>query len=151
MRPVYVPNYEDAKRLLEELDREEAQRSKGITTERIGKFAHSPVSSVSPEDKVKAAWKLMKELDFSLLPVIKNDICVGRITEGAIMTAIEELGSLERVYDAPCRSVLEEPLPLLGPDVVLASVIPLLKEEKAILVTAEGKIGGILTAYDVIA
>lgn len=150
-RPAYVPNYEDAKRLLEELEKEEAQRSKGMTSEKIGKIAHSPVNSVSPEDKVKAAWRLMKELDYSQLPVIKNDSCVGRITEGAILTAIEELGSLERVYDSSVRSIMEDPLPLLGPDIVLASVMPLLKEEKAILVSVGGKIGGILTAYDVIA
>jgi len=148
-RPSYVPNYEDAKRIFEALEREEAQVRPGILTERIGTFAHSPVDSVSPSDKVYDAQNLMKKHDFSQIPVLKDGVCVGRVTEKTILKAIEEKGSPERVYQLQVSSLMEEPFPILGRDTLLGSAMPILKEQMAVLTFTGGKIDGIITAYDV--
>ncbi len=148
-RPRYVPNFEDAKRVFEVLEGEEAKSRDGIMSQRVSKIAHSPVVQVSPDDKVSIAKGLMKRFNYSQLPVLKGDVCVGTITDGAIVDAVERTRSLDKVYQSTVGTIMEEPIPVVGEDTLLASVTPLLREQKAVLVSKSGIISGIVTAFDV--
>jgi len=150
----YIPNYEVAKAIFEALVREEelrrSERLEGIKTEPLGNFAVKPVIHVSPVDKVVDARDLMKEHDFSQIPVISvNDNCVGTLTDGLVVRAIERLGTLDKVYSSAVEECMGEPLPVLGETTPLESVMPLLEAQKAVLVSKKGKISGIVTPFDV--
>ena len=129
----YTPNYDDAKRIFEVLETEEAKLRNGIMSERLAKIAHSPVAHVSPSDKVGKAKSLMKKFDYSQLPVMEGGMCVGSVTDGSIVNAIERLRSLEKTYQSSVGSIMGEPIPIVGEDTLLASVLPLLKGQKAVL------------------
>ena len=148
-RANYVPNYEDAKRIFEALEREETQLLKGILSERVGRVAHSPVARVSPNDKVSIAKRLMKKFDYSQLPVLDGRACVGRVTDSVVVGAIEKCRSLEEAYQSDVRSIMGDPLPVVSENTLLGSVVLLLREQRAILVSKNGNIGGIVTAFDV--
>jgi predicted transcriptional regulator len=149
-RSRYVPNYEDAKRIIESLEREESYRMAGMLGKKVSAISNSPVRSVRPEDTVGRAKKLMKEHDFSQLPVIEHGACVGRISESTILDLIGSEESLQNVYDKEVGTVMGEPFPVVSENTSIQTIIPLIKEQKAVLVSGRSStLRGIITAFDV--
>ena len=103
------------------------------------------IISVKPEDGMLKARELMKKHDISQLPVIKNKRIVGNISESIILDNIEKDFSKVKVGD-----IMGNPFPTLSNDTPVSSVIGLIKQTDAIILTNKDSLSGILTKADLL-
>ncbi|MFX1474121.1 MAG: CBS domain-containing protein [Promethearchaeota archaeon] len=105
---------------------------------------------VSPEDKVRRAVHLMKRHGVSQLPVIKENVSVGSVSES---TVIRQLMSSDpnTVFAQSVQEIMEPPFPTIRIDESIESAFKLIaKGGEALLVIAKGRPVGIITKIDVI-
>ncbi|MGH7621417.1 MAG: CBS domain-containing protein, partial [Gemmatimonadaceae bacterium] len=115
-----------------------------------GKSDGTPkVVSVAPSASVRQALGLMSLHDVSQLPVMEGDSCVGSVSESMLSVKALENGKL---LDVPVSEVMEPPFPIIDGSQPVESVVKLLsKSNPALLVRANGGLGGIVTRSDVLA
>jgi cystathionine beta-synthase len=115
-----------------------------------GKSDGTPsVVSVAPSASVRQALGLMSLHDVSQLPVIDGESCVGSVSESMLSVKALENGKL---LDVPVSEVMEPPFPIIDGSQPVESVVKLLsKSNPALLVRANGGLGGIVTRSDVLA
>jgi cystathionine beta-synthase len=115
-----------------------------------GKSDGTPrVVSVAPSASVRQALGLMSLHDVSQLPVMDGESCVGSVSESALSAKALENGKL---LEVPVSEVLEPPFPVIDGTQTVESVVKLLsKSNPALLVRANGALGGIVTRSDVLA
>jgi len=107
------------------------------------------VVSVERAASVRQALGLMSLHDVSQLPVMDGDSCVGSVSESALSAKALENGKL---LDAPVSEVMEPPFTVIDGTQTVESVVKLLsKSNPALLVRANGALGGIVTRSDVLA
>jgi cystathionine beta-synthase len=115
-----------------------------------GKSDGTPkVVSVPPSASVRQALRLMSLHDVSQLPVLDGENCVGSVSESILSVKALENGKL---LDVPVSEVMEPPFPIIDGSQPVESVVKLLsKSNPALLVRANGGLGGIVTRSDVLA
>ena len=87
--------------------------------------------------------------DVSQLPVMDGESCVGSVSESVLSAKALENGKL---LDVPVSEVMEPPFPVIDGTQTVESVVKLLsKSNPALLVRANGALGGIVTRSDVLA
>ena len=107
------------------------------------------VVSVAPSASVRQALGLMSLHDVSQLPVMDGDSCVGSVSESVLSAKALENGKL---LEVPVSEVMEAPFPIIDGAQTVESVVKLLsKSNPALLVRANGTVGGIVTRSDVLA
>ncbi|MFB6077163.1 MAG: CBS domain-containing protein [Candidatus Nanohaloarchaea archaeon] len=131
-----APNYDAAARLynaLERLQEREAVTARDIMT--------ADIASLSPDDAVSAAAETMRAQEFSQLPVMADDRCVGSVTSRSLLDADPE---------ATVGDVMAAPFPTVPVDTTADAVRELLRSTNAVLVTDDDEIAGIITAADLL-
>ena len=115
-----------------------------------GKADGTPrVVSVAPSASVRQALGLMSLHDVSQLPVMDGESCVGSVSESVLSAKALENGKL---LDVAVSEVMEPPFPVIDGAQTVESVVKLLsKSNPALLVRANGTLGGIVTRSDVLA
>jgi len=104
---------------------------------------NSPVKDISAFATLEQAAQMMKETDFSQLPVTKNDqMNEGKITESKIMDAGEPDLEVVEVMESPFMEVKEKSKE--------GTVREILKDEPAVLVKSQNEYRGIITETDLI-
>lgn len=104
--------------------------------------------SVSPNDRVREAFKKMKEFNIAQLPVIENHKSVGSIEEGQTMSQVIEDSSL---VDKPVSEVMQESFPVIGKTGSIEEVKNLLsRKHPAVLIENSDEIVGIITKSDLL-
>ncbi len=107
------------------------------------------VVSVAPTASVRQALGLMSLHDVSQLPVMDGESCVGSVSESVLSAKALENGKL---LELPVSEVMEAPFPVIDGAQTVESVVKLLsKSNPALLVRANGTMGGIVTRSDVLA
>lgn len=137
-----MPNYEKTKRIfdtLESLSRAEDRNATDIMSKRV--------VSLDEKASVVRAAKLMEKYAFSQLPVIKGGKSIGTITERGI---IESMRSGIDLKKAKVKDIMQESLPIIGPNTKFGTLACLLEHEQALLVSKKGKIIGIITKSDLL-
>jgi len=110
--------------------------------------AAPPLVSVAPQATVRQALNLMNTYNVSQLPVLEADDGVGSVSEQALMArALEDAV----VLDHAVRELMDPPFPVVDADWPLDRVSALLsRETPAALVRHSGRLGGIITRYDLL-
>jgi len=136
-RPGYVPNFEDARALIEVLEKREEVASKGATIDSIMTEAVVTVPENKPVPEVK---KLMLAEAISQIPIISSS---GKAT--SLITEVSILGN-------PNAKVAEDAetydFAVVGPDRQVSELTGVIKGLSAILVVEDGKLVGICTKSD---
>jgi cystathionine beta-synthase len=103
--------------------------------------------TIQPDVEIGIAIALMKKYGISQLPVIKEDVQVGSISEIAIMKKLADkaIASNQRVSE-----FMDPPLPTVKIDEKIATPLNLLKTQNALAVTQNGKIVDIITTIDIV-
>lgn len=110
--------------------------------------AAPPLVSVAPGTKTREALSLITEYDISQLPVCDDNNCVGAIAESTLMARIIEDPA---VLDRPVETMMDAALPVVEGETPLAAAGRLLtRQNPAVLVRVDGKLGGIVTRYDMV-
>jgi len=116
----------------------------------VGEILHSEVVSIQKDDKVSKAARLMRDYDYSQLPIFDGERVVGSISEKTILSQILAGKELSQVSELPVEEVMEEAFPQVGEDTPLSLISSVLQVYPAVLVSRKGKIVGIVTKADLL-
>lgn len=133
------PRLSTIRRIVQALDEAEG----GIV--RAGDIMHEEVISVSPEEPISEAVRTMEEEAYSQLPVLRNGVPVGSISESDLV------GLEEEARDEPVNRYKGESFPTVSPEAPIDELTNLLEHYKAVLVTENGDTVGIITEADLAA
>ena len=104
------------------------------------------VVSIGPDSKLEEAIVLMKKNDISQLPVIKEQVQIGSISESTLMRNLtDDPNCSKRISE-----IMEPPLPMIKIDEKILSPLNLLKDKNGIIVMENNRIVDIITTIDVI-
>ncbi|MFH1587162.1 MAG: CBS domain-containing protein, partial [Candidatus Diapherotrites archaeon] len=140
-----VPSYDKAKRLIDFLDSMQEQ-----TRLKASEIMCQKVFSILPEKTVREAVKMMKKNAVSQLPVIKNGMAVGTVSEKAIL---EELHSEEEARDLGklrVEEIMQDAMPVIQENAPFDLISSMLEYSPGVLVGKKGKIQGIITKADLL-
>lgn len=135
--PSYLPNFEDARALIEVLEKREDAASKGTTIDSI----MTEVVVTVPEDKpIFEVKKLMLAEAISQIPIISSSgKATSLITEASILgNPNARLAEEAETYD----------FAVVGPDRRVSELTSVIKGLSAILVVEDGKLVGICSKSD---
>jgi predicted transcriptional regulator len=116
----------------------------------VGEILHSEVVCIQKDEKVSKAARLMRDYDYSQLPVLDGERVVGSISEKTILGQILAGKELSQVSELPVEEVMEEAFPQVGEDAPLSLISSVLQVYPAVLVSRKGKIVGIVTKADLL-
>jgi cystathionine beta-synthase len=114
--------------------------------------AKSPTLSrllwVEAGEPVRKALHLIQQYNVTQLPVFRGRKVVGTVYDNELLQrALEDPSNLEK----PVETLMDPPLPVVGPDEPLGRVTRLLAERNAaVLVQEDGEVLGILTRFDML-
>ncbi|HSB46512.1 MAG TPA: CBS domain-containing protein [Candidatus Bilamarchaeum sp.] len=134
------PAYSKVMQILSALENE---HSKGKKT--AGQIMSAGLAFVSPNDRITAAIKLMKEKDISQVPVLEGGKCVGSLSESDILDLVSAHRDLKRLH---VREAMKESFPVIPANSVVDIITDLLRHYSAVLVEKDGHISGIITKAD---
>ncbi|MFP9191090.1 CBS domain-containing protein [Natronosalvus vescus] len=109
---------------------------------RADDLMHENVVSVTPDDPVSEAAKLMEEEAYSQLAVLQNGIPVGSISQSELVH-LDEDDRNETVAEH-----MAESFPTVSKDATLDEISNLLDHYKAVMITEAGQTVGIITEAD---
>ena len=101
--------------------------------------------SVSPENPVHHAVRLMKRYDISQIPVIDKGKCMGSISEKTIVRNLDNISNQTKV-----KELMDEPFPLITCNDHVDVVKSLLEYHQAVLISEKGRVIGIVTKSDLL-
>jgi predicted transcriptional regulator len=114
------------------------------------KVPHTDVLSIQKEEPISKVVSLMKDHQYSQIPVFNGKQSVGSISEKTILRQILEGKDLEQLSALPCEEIMEEAFPQVSEDAPLSLISSLLQTYPAVLVTKKGNVVGIITKADLL-
>jgi predicted transcriptional regulator len=123
---------------------EEMEKSR-VTAKDLMTF---PVISLSPEETIEQAVKLMDKHGFSQVPVLENGVPIGSISESALVQAMGSR-NIGRISNARVRELMEDSFPAVAPGTEMGTISALLEANHAVLVMELGKVVGVITKYNI--
>ncbi len=114
------------------------------------KVLHTNVLSIQKDEPISKVVRLMKEYQYSQIPVFNGKQSVGSISEKTILRQILEGKDLEQLSALPCEEIMEEAFPQVSEDAPLSLISSLLQTYSAVLVTKKGNVLGIITKADLL-
>ena len=103
--------------------------------------------SVSKENYVKDALKLMNEYNFSQLPVINDNESIGSVREGILLgMVLEDSESVNTLIN----EIMDDPFPVIDENSNIDSASQTLKNAPAAIVRDRDNLVGIITRFDVL-
>ena len=132
------PSYSNMKKISDALEQQTAKHTKHAAD-----VMATSITSIRHDRSITYAIRLMRKHGFSQLPVRRDGIIVGSITERRLLDAIMDKRST-------VHEVMEEAPPSVSPESPLTAVIDLLHYFPMVLVTTKGRPVGIITKTDVL-
>lgn len=108
----------------------------------------SPVIALSPDETVEVAVQIMEKHGFSQLPVIKNGVPIGSISENILVQAMAG-ADINRISSSRVSELMEDSFPAVSPKADMGTVSHLLESYHAVLVMELGRVVGVITKYDI--
>lgn len=103
------------------------------------------IISVNPETKLTKAIELMRKHNISQLPVLKNEVIIGLVSETSILSK-----NLTDIKDLKSEEVMNEAPPIISKDTKIDVIKDLLKYYPIVLIKEKGKLIGLITKADLI-
>ena len=143
-------SYSKAKAIFETLEDIESERIGARREMTARDIMSAKVESAKGTDKISKAISIMKEKDYSQLPIFSKGICIGSISEQAILNAIQEGHAPKALAQMPVEEIMEDAFPMIPENTMLSGISILLKNNQAILAIRKGEIVGIITKADIL-
>ncbi|MCL5730630.1 MAG: CBS domain-containing protein [Candidatus Thermoplasmatota archaeon] len=143
------PAYDKIRKIYAYLERKgQNAESMDIKAERL---MSSPVVWAMPNDSVLTCLSTMRKSGFSQLPVGgRGNSNMGTVTESGINDLLVSGTPIESLKGMNLRSIMSEPLPVVGKNSPLYALYPLLRFFGAVLISDSGEIVGIITKADIL-
>jgi predicted transcriptional regulator len=139
------PSYTKVKAIFDALEKLQTE-----TEVRADQMLHNKVVGIQKSDPVSKAVQTMAEYGYSQLPVFDGDHAVGSISEKTIIGKVSAGKDLNQVSKLSVGDVMEEAFPQVGEDAPLPLISSLLQVYSAVLISAKGKVVGIVTKADLL-
>ena len=139
------PSYTKVKSIFDALERLQTE-----TEVRAEEVLHSKVVGIQKSDQVSKAVQTMAEYGYSQLPVFDGEHAVGSIAEKTIIEKVSAGKDLNQISKRSVGEVMEEAFPQVGEDAPLPLISSLLQVYPAVLISAKGKVVGIVTKADLL-
>ena len=137
------PSYSTVKKIFSVLEEKLADTQKEIIAKTI---CTKKIAFIKSDDSIDDAIKLMKKYAISQIPVIKENIIVGSISEE---TFIKKFGKIKN-KEMKVEEIMDEPFPTISEDTHLTLIRNILKTYSAIILIKSGKPTGIITKADLL-
>ena len=138
-----APSYNTAKKIFEVLTTKESEAS----THNAGQLCSKDIVKIRPSNTLHEAIKKMNDASISQLPIFDGSVPVGVISDSGIVGHYEN-GNIEIAKKIKVQDIMEPTPPVVDIDTPAATLAPLIKYSKCILVRKGSKIFGIITASD---
>lgn len=110
---------------------------------------HRNIVYVKPEDTIEKAIRIMKENDFTQIPVLNSRRgVVGTVNEKRLLKMATE--SPETIAKTKVSQILDAALPQVDEETEAAKIRPILENFGAVLVMNGSRAVGIITIYDIV-
>lgn len=147
LNPSYSTMYEIIE-ALNNYDTEERRAKTSLDARQARELMHKQLVFLGPDDTAEKAMALMKENDFSQIPVVnKKQSVIGTVNQKRLLEVATQLP--DRVGQIRVKDLLETSLPQVDKNTPLSKIKPMLESWDAVLVVEESKVIGIITVYDV--
>ena len=140
-------SYATIVRLFETLDELRNRNEKNLTAASV---ASKGVVTVQCTDKVKVASDLMKTTGYSQLPVFRDDMPVGSISERSILELVRQGKTMDELVEMSIARVMDESFPVVTENTPMTSITSMMSNCNAVLVARKGKIIGVITNADML-
>lgn len=141
------PSYNTIRKLLiafNQLGFNQASKRAELTAKMI---MNKNVVSVRPYNRLKEAWAIMNDKNFSQIPVIdERNRVVGSISESFLALHPTSHDMDKRIDEID----IEDPFPMVGKNELLSILAPIIISRKAVLVVEKTRAIGIITEHDII-
>lgn len=137
------PSYMKAKKIFEVLEGLQKKRSR-----KVSEIMTRRVISVDEWASVSEAIDLMKKHAISQLPVLSKGEVVGAVSEKLLVKHISNGKNVDELLKKRVGEIMEDPFPTLNEDAPVEVAAKLLNYYPAVLITAKGKMAGIVTRSD---
>jgi len=137
------PSYSRVKRLLETMNKmmtREEKLAKEVMVTKIFK--------VTEKDTVRKAINLMHKHSISQLPVFRNDVQIGSISERTLIHLASESHEFKNVLKKNIGDVMDIPFPTVSQETPVRALSSLLAVFPAVIVMKRHKIAGIIARSD---
>ena len=142
-RGTIEPSYTIAKRIFFSLEKQLADKQKEI----IAKDVYTKnIVMLKSTDSLNAAIKLMKKYAISQIPITKNQIIIGSISEETIIKKYDQI----KDKNMKVETIMDEPLPTLPENASFILIRDILKIYPAVILTKNGIPSGIITKADLL-
>lgn len=139
------PSYSKLKALSGELEKLE-----GGAPRTVEQVMHREVILMYATDPVEQAIEYLEKHGISQLPVFDEGVLVGTVSESAILTFLRHHGKDAGALHRPVRDLMTEAMPQVPPQTAVDAVVSLLDLFPAVLVSANGRVQGIITKSDLL-
>jgi predicted transcriptional regulator len=114
-----------------------------------GTIMNVPVVGVDLDDHVSKAATLMKDHDYSQLPIFDDHKSVGSISEKTLLNFFEKYGKPPSP-NLPVREIMDRPFPFVDEETPLTEILKHLRSNHGVLVTKQDHVVGIITKADLL-
>jgi predicted transcriptional regulator len=139
------PSYTKVKAIFDSLEKLQTE-----TDVRAEDVLQNKVIGIQKSEPVSRAVLKMAEYGYSQLPVFDGEHAVGSISEKTIIGKVSAGKDLNQVSKLSVGNVMEEAFPQVGVDAPLPLISSLLQVYSAVLISAKGKVVGIVTKADLL-
>jgi len=137
------PSYSIAKKIFILLEEKLAEKQKEIIAKNI---CTKGIASIESKDTIEQAIKLMKKLAISQMPVMKDNLIVGSISEETFIRNYERINS----KDMKVEEIMDEPFPTISENTHVSLIRDILKIYPVVILTKQGKPTGIISKADLL-
>jgi len=117
---------------------------------RVREVMTAPIVAARATDSLLKAVEIMRENDFSQLPVVSKGAPVGSLSERAILQRLHEAKDPKELALVPVESIMGPAFPAVDADEPLDAAYGMLEQHPALLVMERGRPVGLVTKADVL-
>lgn len=141
------PSYNHVKQILDFLENLESREKEEL---RAKQLYRKRVFSLTTHDRIPHAVELMRKYEISQLPVFRDRMPVGSVTEKSIVDLMSKGFDSKKLSRMRVAEIMEEPFPIISQETPLSIISSLLQHNPAVLLSRDGDVAGIITKADII-
>jgi len=137
------PSYSLAKKIFAVLEEHISHQQKKIVAKNI---CSKQLVSTKSEDSIAKAIQLMKKHAISQIPVIKDNVIIGGISEETLINKYDKITNTNLAVE----QIMDEPFPTISENTPISLIRDILKTYSAVILMKNGKPTGIVSKADLL-
>ena len=137
------PSYSIVKNILTTLDKKLTSTQQGLKAKNI---CTKKIALIKSNETVEDAIQIMNKLKISQVPVTKENVIIGSITEETFIKNYDKIHNKKMKIE----EIMDEPFPNISEDTPISLIKDILKTYSAVILTKKGQPTGIISKADLL-